>query len=209
MRAYLPAYELILPATLNEALDVLARNSGAWKPFAGGTDLMVLLEAGKLPHKNYVNIWNLKELRGIEVTDDQVILGALTTYTGVQSHPVLQTEFPMLCEAARETGGIAIQNRGTLGGNIVNASPAADSSPALLAYDAELELISKTGERRVPYAKFHRGYKQMDLAPNELLRAIRLPRTTAPLQHYYRKVGTRKAQAISKVCFAAAANVSN
>jgi CO/xanthine dehydrogenase FAD-binding subunit len=208
MRAYLPAYELILPATLNEALDVLARDNGLWKPFAGGTDLMVLLEAGKLPHQNYVNIWNLNELRGIEVTDDRVILGALTTYTEVQNHPVLQTEFRMLCEAARETGGIAIQNRGTLGGNIVNASPAADSPPALLAYDAELELISKTGERRVPYASFHRGYKQMDIRADELLRAIRLPRATGGLTHYYRKVGTRKAQAISKICFAAAGKFS-
>ena len=208
MRTYVPAYELVLPATLNEALDVLARDNGAWKPFAGGTDLMVLLEAGKLPHQNYVNIWNLKELRGIEVTDDQVILGALTTYTEVQNHPVLRTEFPMLCEAARETGGIAIQNRGTLGGNIVNASPAADSPPALLAYDAELELISKTGERRVAYSSFHRGYKQMDIRADELLRAIRLPRSTGGLTHYYRKVGTRKAQAISKICFAATAQIN-
>src|SRR5213595_3433453 len=209
MRAYVPVYELILPATLNEALDVLARDSGAWKPFAGGTDLMVLLEAGKLPHQNYVNIWNLKELRGIEVTDDQVILGALTTYTEVQNHPVLQTEFPMLGEAARETGGIAIQNRGTLGGNIVNASPAADSPPALLAYDAELELVSKHGERRVPYLKFHTGYKQMDIRPDELLRAIRLPRAPNQLTQYYRKVGTRKAQAISKVCFAAVGSMTD
>src|SRR5213082_2845438 len=178
MRTYVPAYELVLPATLNEALDVLARDIGAWKPFAGGTDLMVLLEAGKLPHQNYVNIWNLEELRGIEVTDDQVILGALTTYTEVQSHPVLQTEFPMLCEAARETGGIAIQNRGTLGGNIVNASPAADSPPALLAYDAELELVSNAGARRIPYSKFHIGYKQMDIRADELLLVIRLPRST-------------------------------
>src|SRR2546423_4734874 len=203
MRAYLPAYELILPATLNEALNVLARDNGTWKPFAGGTDLMVLLEAGKLSHKHYVNIWNLAELRGIEVTDSQVTLGALTTYTEVQAHPVLQNEFPMLCQAARETGGIAIQNRGTLGGNIVNASPAADSPPALLAYDAELELVSNAGARRIPYSKFHSAYKQMEIHSDELLRMIHLPRTTKRITHYYRKVGTRKAQAISKVCFAA------
>jgi CO/xanthine dehydrogenase FAD-binding subunit len=190
---------------LGEALDALARDNGTWKPFAGGTDLMVLLEAGKLPHRNYVNIRNLKELRGIEVNDDFVTLGALTTYTEVQEHPVLRAEFPMLCQAAKETGGIAIQNRGTLGGNIVNASPAADSPPALLAYDAEIVLISKLGERAIPYSRFHIGYKQMDIAPDELLRAIRLPRSTEPLRHYYRKVGTRKAQAISKVCFAGVA----
>src|SRR6266849_7365303 len=141
MRAYLPSYQLISPATFSEALDVLAQDNGVWKPFAGGTDLMVLLEAGKLPHENYVNIWNLKELRGIEVSDEQVTLGALTTYTDVQNHEVLRREFSMLCQAAKETGGIAIQNRGTIAGNIVNASPAADSPPALLAYDAELEFV--------------------------------------------------------------------
>ena len=209
MRGYVPAYSLISPSKLAEALDVLARDNGAWKPFAGGTDLMVLLEAGRLPHQNYVNIWNLKELRGIGMTDNQVTLGALTTYTDVQNHAVLQEEFPMLCQAAKETGGIAIQNRGTLGGNIVNASPAADSPPALLAYDAELELVSQAGARRIPYSGFHKGYKQMDIRPDELLRAIHLLRNTRGLTHYYRKVGTRKAQAISKVCFAAVALVKD
>ncbi len=209
MRAYVPAYQLISPASLGEALDVLARNEGAWQPFAGGTDLMVLLEAGKLPHKNYVNIRGLAELRGIEVTNTQVMLGALTTYTEVQEHEILKTEFPMLCQAAKETGGIAIQNRGTLGGNIVNASPAADSPPALLAYDAELEFVSREGSRRIPYNDFHTGYKQMNLKPGELLRGIRLPRATQTLTHYYRKVGTRKAQAISKTCFAAVGRVAD
>ena len=209
MRAYVPSYQLISPASLNEALEALAQDNGAWKPFAGGTDLMVLLEAGKLPHRNYVNIWNLEELRGIEVSADFVTLGALTTYTEIQEHAVLRAEFPMLCQAAKETGGIAIQNRGTLGGNIVNASPAADSPPALLAYDAELLLIAKEGERAIPYSAFHTGYKQMDIRRDELLRAIRLPRTSETLTHYYRKVGTRKAQAISKVCFAAKAHATD
>src|SRR6266700_1065397 len=205
MRAYVPSYPLISPATLGEALDLIAQDNGAWKAFAGGTDLMVLLEAGKLPHQNYLNIWNLPELRGIEVTDSHVTLGALTTYTEVQSHAILREEFPMLCQAASETGGLAIQNRGTLGGNIVNASPAADSPPALLAYDAEVELISSRGSRWAPYHGFHTGYKQMIVRPDELVARIRLPRTTKPLRQYYRKVGTRKAQAISKVCFAAVA----
>jgi len=208
MRGHVPSYELRTPNSLNETLELFAQPNANWKPFAGGTDLMVLLEAGKLPHQNYVNIWQLAELRGIDVSDDYVTLGALTTYTEVQEHAVLQREFPMLCEAARETGGIAIQNRGTLGGNIVNASPAADSPPALLAYDAELEHISQSGERRVQYADFHLGYKQMDIRPNELLKTIRLPRHSQTLRHYYRKVGTRKAQAISKVCLAATAGIS-
>lgn len=208
MRAYVPSYQLISPASLGEALDVLANEDGKWKPFAGGTDLMVLLEAGRLPHKNYVNIWNLKELRGIEVSDDHATVGALTTYTEVQNHPVLREEFPMLCQAASETGGLAIQNRGTLGGNVVNASPAADSPPALLAYDAELELVSKESSRTIQYSEFHKGYKQMDIRPGELLTKIRLPRRANPLVHYYRKVGTRKAQAISKICIASVAGLT-
>ncbi len=209
MRAYLPAYELISPAGLGEALDLLANQPGFWQPFAGGTDLMVLLEAGKLPHKNYLNIWNLDELRGIETTSEHVTLGALTTYTDVQSDPILRQEFPMLCQAASETGGLAIQNRGTLGGNIVNASPAADSPPALLAYDAELELRSINNARWVPYQGFHTGYKQIIMRADELLTRIRVPRNTSGLHQYYRKVGTRKAQAISKVCLAATARMQD
>ena len=207
MRAFVPNYELTTPSSLAEALALLNREPGVWKPFAGGTDLMVLLEAGKLPHRNYVNIWSLNELRGIDATDTHITLGALTTYTDVQSHPVLQDEFPMLCQAASETGGLAIQNRGTLGGNIVNASPAADSPPALLAYGAEVELISTGGSRWLPYRGFHTGYKQMLIGAHELLARIRLPRNTRNATHYYRKVGTRKAQAISKVCLAGLAKL--
>jgi CO/xanthine dehydrogenase FAD-binding subunit len=203
VRAFIPNYQLTTPASLADALTLLNTEPGTWKPFAGGTDLMVLLEAGKLDHRNYVNIWDLHELRGIEATDTHVTLGALTTYTEIQANPILRHEFPMLCQAASETGGLAIQNRGTLGGNIVNASPAADSPPALLAYDAEIELVSARGSRWLPYQGFHTGYKQMHIEADELLARIRLPRNTINLTHYYRKVGTRKAQAISKVCFAA------
>ena len=209
MRSYVPDYQLTTPRSLEAALSLLAEEPGAWKPFAGGTDLMVLLEAGKLAHRNYVNIWNLDELRGIHADNDHITLGALTTYTDVQANPILQNEFPMLCQAASETGGLAIQNRGTLGGNIVNASPAADSPPALLAYDAEVELVSTQGSRWLPYQGFHTGYKQMLIRPDELLTRIRLPRNTTGATHYYRKVGTRKAQAISKVCFAAVGRTSN
>ena len=205
MRAFIPDYQLTTPASLTDVLTLLNQQPGVWKPFAGGTDLMVLLEAGKLPHRNYVNLWGLNELRGIETTETHVTLGALTTYTEVQADPTLRREFPMLCQAASETGGLAIQNRGTLGGNIVNASPAADSPPALLAYDAEIELVSTRGSRWLPYHGFHTGYKQMHIAGDELLARIRLPRNTANVTHYYRKVGTRKAQAISKVCLAATA----
>ena len=209
MRSFIPVYEMQAPRNLAAALDMLAREPGEWRPFAGGTDLMVLLEAGKLPHRRYVNIWNLEELRGIEVTSSHVSLGALTTFTVVRRHPTLQLEFPLLCRAAAETGAVATQNRGTLGGNIANASPAADSPPALLVYDAELELISARGSRRVPYHKFHSGYKTMDLRTEELILRIWLPRTQAQRKSYFRKVGTRRAQAISKICFAGVAQCEN
>jgi len=207
VRSYLPAYELETPRDLSAALDRLARAPGAWKPFAGGTDLMVLLEAGKLAHKKFLSLWRLPELRGIELTPEHVTLGALTTYTEVRRNGTLAGEFPLLARAAAETGGIATQNRGTLGGNIANASPAADSPPALLVYDAELEIISARGSRRVRYHGFHSGYKKMDLRDDELIRTIRLPRGREGWRQYYRKVGTRRAQAISKVCFAGAARV--
>jgi CO/xanthine dehydrogenase FAD-binding subunit len=207
MRAYVPAYELRTPQGLAETLDLLSREPNVWKPFAGGTDLMVMLEAGKLAQRNYLNIWNLKELHGIEINAQHITLGALTTYTEVQGNEVLRDEFPMLCQAASETGGLAIQNRGTLGGNIINASPAADSPPALLAYDAELELVSTRGARWTRYHGFHTGYKQMNLQSDELLARIRLNRNSKPSRQYYRKVGTRKAQAISKVCFAGIARM--
>lgn len=207
MRSYLPAYELETPRDLADALDRIAREPGAWKPFAGGTDLMVLLEAGKLAHRKFLSIWKLAELRGIEISPDHVTIGALTTYTGVRRDPTLAAEFPLLARAASETGSIATQNRGTLGGNIANASPAADSPPALLVYDAELEIVSTRGTRWARYEAFHSGYKKMDLRDDELIRRIRLPRGRQAWKQYYRKVGTRRAQAISKVCFAAAAQV--
>lgn len=208
MRSDVPAYELQAPRDLAAALDLLARDPGAWRPFAGGTDLMVLLEAGKLPHRKFLSVWKLQELSGIKVSPRHVTLGALTTYSEIRGHAILAREFPLLCRAAAETGGIATQNRGTLGGNIANASPAADSPPALFVYDAALELISARGSRWIPYNQFWTGYKTLDLRPDELIRAIRLPRDKTAWKHYYRKVGTRRAQAISKVCFAAVAQVS-
>lgn len=205
MRSYIPSYQLETLPSLAATLERMAREPGQWKPFAGGTDLMVLLEAGKLPHRKFLNIAHLKELRGMEVTPEHVFIGALSTYSDIRRHEILRREFPLLCSAAEQTGSIATQNRGTIGGNIANASPAADSSPALLAYDAELELVSTTGARWTPYSRFHSGYKQMDLQPQEIIRRIRLPRPQRPWKQHYRKVGTRRAQAISKVCFAGAA----
>jgi CO/xanthine dehydrogenase FAD-binding subunit len=204
MRSYLPDFDLRIPDSLEEALSLMAREPGQWRPFAGGTDLMVLLEAGTLPPSKYLSLWHLRELRGIAAHDDAVVIGALTTYSDVLRSEVLGAEFPLMGLAAAETGGVATQNRGTVGGNIANASPAADTPPALLVYDAALDLVSARGVRRVAYDRFHLGYKQMDLAPDELIHSIRLPRRPAGWRHGWRKVGTRKAQAISKVCFAAA-----
>src|SRR4051812_8551290 len=188
MRSLLPAYTLRNAPTLEAALAILAEAPGTWRPFAGGTDLMVQLAAGTLQHRQYVNVFGVKELRYVRVSPDAVTLGGLTTFSDVQRHDLLRTEFPLLCRAASETGGIANQNRGTIAGNIANASPAADSPPALLVYDAELELLSRRGRRIVPYDAFHTGYKKMDLAPDELIAAVRLPRGAGGVQHY-RKVG--------------------
>jgi CO/xanthine dehydrogenase FAD-binding subunit len=207
MRSYLPRYEMRQPRDFGEALTLMASQPAEWKPFAGGTDLMVLLEQGKLPHRKFLSLHRIAELSAIETSPSHVIVGALATYAQIQRETMLHEEFPLLCRAAAETGSIANQNRGTLGGNIANASPAADSPPALLVYDAELELVSTRGARWIPYARFHIGYKTMDMAPDEIIGRIRLPRTVAQWRQYYRKVGTRKAQAISKVCFAGIADV--
>ncbi len=195
--------ELIAPGTLQAVLLLLADEPGQWLPIAGGTDVMVQYAAGNLPARRLVSVWNLPELRGIVISPDEIAIGAGCTYTELREDDVIARELPLLASAARWTGGIANQNRGTLGGNIVNASPAADSLPALLAYEAELILVSVRGERRVPYLGFHSGYKKMKLAPDELIRAICLGRRFSNYLHYARKVGAREAQALSKVCVAA------
>jgi CO/xanthine dehydrogenase FAD-binding subunit len=205
MRSNVANFEMIAVQSLAQALE---RVADGWVPFAGGTDLMVLFEAGKLPQRRFVSIWKVRELRGIAAATEWIEIGTLATYTEIQRHPIVQTEFPLLVCAAKETGGVATQNRGTIGGNICNASPAADSPPALLVYDAQVELVSKTGSRWVDYAGFHTGYKKTVMRPDEILARIRLPRITRGWHHYYRKVGARQAQAISKVCFAGTKDTS-
>ena len=199
--------ELHAAVDLGDALTRVAHEPGVWRLFAGGTDLMVLLEARTLPPGKYLSIWGLPELRGIDVGTDTIAIGALTTYTDILQDADLARDCPLLLGAARETGGVATQNRGTIGGNIANASPAADTPPALLVYDAELELVSTRGTRRVPYERFHKGYKSMDLAADEIIKRIHVTRAHRGWTTSYRKVGTRRAQAISKVCLAAGADV--
>jgi OHCU decarboxylase len=203
VRASPADYELVAPGTLPAVLSLLAQQPGAWLPIAGGTDVMVQYSAGKLPARKLVSIWNLPELRRIDFSADEVQIGAGCTYTDLREHEVVNREFALLPSAASWTGGIANQNRATLGGNIVNASPAADSLPALLVYEAELLLISARGERRVPYAAFHIDYRKTQLAPDELIRAVCLTRSFSGYYAHARKVGARNAQAIAKVCFAA------
>jgi CO/xanthine dehydrogenase FAD-binding subunit len=204
MRSLVSEYDLTIAKNLPAALDLLSAYEG-WRPIAGGTDLMVLFNAGKLPYRRLISIRDVPELHEITTSREYVLIGAAATYTEIRNSSILQSEFPLLCQAASWTGGMANQNRGTIGGNIANASPAADSAPMLLVYDAELELTSSAGARWLPYSAFHLGYKQIELRPDELITRIRLPRISRELVQYARKVGTRKAQAISKVCFAAVA----
>ena len=201
-------YEMSAPGSLHAAVGLLASEPGAWLPIAGGTDVMVQFAAGKLPARKLVSIWNLPELRRIEVVAHEIRIGAGCTYTDLRKHEAIRREFPLLATAAQWTGGIANQNRGTIGGNIVNASPAGDSLPALLVYEAELILVSVRGERRLPCVSFHTGYKQTRLATDELIRAVCLPRRYSGYFSHARKVGARNAQAISKVCIAAIGQVA-
>ena len=207
MRSDPADYELVAPGNLQAAVSLLAGDPGRWLPIAGGTDLMVQYAAGTLRARKLVSIWNLPDLRRVEILPGEIQIGAGCTYTDLREHAVVRDEFPLLARAASWTGGIANQNRGTLGGNIANASPAADSLPALLAYGADLILVSVRGERRLPYRDFHADYKETKLAPDELIRAVCLPRRFEGYISYARKVGTRNAQAISKVCMAALARL--
>jgi CO/xanthine dehydrogenase FAD-binding subunit len=208
MRSRPSEYELVAPGKLSTVLDLLAKEPGVWMPIAGGTELMVQYGAGRLSARKLVSLWGLPELRHIECTAQEVLIGAGCTYTDLRRHPIVAREFPLLAQAASWTGSIANQNRGTLGGNIVNASPAADSLPALMVYEAELLLTSARGTRRVPYVEFHTGYKQTKLAADEIIRAIALQPRFSGYHGYSRKVGTRNAQAIAKLCLAGLGKIS-
>ncbi len=192
---------VLVPSSLEEALERLAEEP-TLRPLAGATDLMVPFNAGKSPDTRFLNLWGLEALRGIQAQEGALAFGALTTYAELREHPEVGMHFPNLRRSAQVTGAYAIQNRGTVGGNIANGSPAADTPPSLLVYDAELELRSASGARWVAYGDFHTGYKRSLLQPGELITRIRLPRPADGF-HAYRKVGTRAAQAISKVCVAA------
>ena len=169
-------------------------------PIAGATDVYVGLNFGTLVPRRFIDIWGISELRRIDVRDGQLVIGGLTTYTDAIRSPHVAARLPMLIDAARQVGGPQIQNRGTIAGNIANASPAGDSLPVLLAADATVVVRNFAGERRVPFSQFFTGYRATALRPDELIVAIEVP----PVQgrQWFRKVGTRAAQAISKIVIA-------
>lgn len=197
---------LTTPRSLEEAYGLLAE--AAWRPIAGGTDLMVQL-SGELgePPERLLDVWRLDELRGIAHDGDALTVGALTTYSELRRSPVIAEFLPALTEAAATIGAAQIQNRGTVGGNIANASPAGDTLPIWLATDADIVVGSARGERSIPAAAFWPGYRRTARADDELVLRVRIPLVT-DRQLRFRKVGTRRAQAISKVVMAMAWRVA-
>lgn len=205
MRSDAALFELEAPATLDAVLAQIAAEPGKYTAIAGGTELMVALGTGRLAQQSLLSIQHLNELRFIRVEDDAIHIGAGTTFTDIRRCAAIAEDLPLLIQSASWTGSVANQNRGTLGGNICNASPAADTPPALLAYGATVTLISASGQRTMPYAEFHLGYKKTALRPDELLHSISVPREFGGYRQYIRKVGTRNAQAISKIALACVA----
>ena len=170
-------------------------------PLAGCTDLYVAVNFGTLTGSRFMDLWPLTPLRRITASNDTLIIGALATYTEIIKSRHVRKLLPMLVESARQIGGPQIQNRGTIGGNIANASPAGDSLPVLSATDAVVVLRSATAERRVAFTEFYTGYRASVRKPDELIVAVEIPKQNGT--QWFRKVGTRAAQAISKVVMAA------
>ena len=199
MQGTVAGRDLLEPRSLADAVKML-RDEGPLVPMAGCTDLYVALNFGTLRPTRFLNLWNLDALRGIEARGQTLRIGALTTYTDLITSGVIRRRLPMLAAAAREVGGVQIQNRGTLGGNVANASPAGDTLPVLLAADAVVVLRSAAGTRRVPMTSFYTGYRQTAARADELIVSFEIP--TVRGRQWFRKVGTRAAQAIAKIVVA-------
>jgi CO/xanthine dehydrogenase FAD-binding subunit len=191
------------PSSLAEALAIRSSAGSAVVAIAGCTDLMVGWNAGARRLPSVLDLSALGELAAIEVGPDAVTIGAAASCARIAAHPVIAARLGMLAASARQTGSVAIQNRATLGGNIMNASPAADNPPVLLAYGARVTLASLRGSRTVAYEGFHTGYKRTLAEADELLVSVTVPVPASDASIHYRKVGTRRAQAISKVAMAA------
>ena len=200
MRGPVSPLVLLQPRSLKAALRLL-RDDGPLVPLAGCTDLFVGLNFGTLGDQRFLNIWPIDELRGITVEGNALRIGATTTWSAIARSRIVQRRVPMLVAAAREIGAIQIQNRGTIGGNIANGSPAGDSLPVLAAAEALVELRSAEWIRKVPFTAFYTGYRQSVMRPGELITAIEIPPISG--EQWFRKVGTRAAQSISKVVIAA------
>jgi CO/xanthine dehydrogenase FAD-binding subunit len=191
---------LLQPRTLAEALRQL-RDEGPLMPLAGCTDLYVGMHFGTVRAPRFLDLQGLRALRGIRQHGDTLVIGPLATYSDLIASPLVRRRLPILAEASRWVGSPQIQNRGTLGGNIANASPAGDTLPVLAVAEATVVLRNVGGERRVPFASFYTGYRQTAMRPDELIVAIEVPPVDG--RQWFRKVGTRAAQAISKVVMAA------
>ncbi|MDB4967418.1 MAG: molybdopterin dehydrogenase FAD-binding protein [Myxococcales bacterium] len=193
------------PRTLKQALQLLRDASAENQPLtpmAGGTDLFVTLNMGQRPSARYLDLWAIEKLRGVEATGKRgLVFGALATYTDCIESKAVHKRLPILVDAARQVGGVQIQNRGTLAGNIENGSPAADGVPVLMAADATVVLRSIDGERRVPLAAYYHGYRKTERRADELIVAVEVEVPDGTQR--FDKVGTRAAQAISKVVMAA------
>jgi xanthine dehydrogenase small subunit len=199
MRTAISTLALREPRTLAEALRLMREEPLI--PLAGATDLYVSLNFGTLPGLRFVDLWRLAALRKIEKREGVLSIGALATYTQIVKSRHVRSHLPMLIEAAKQIGGVQIQNRGTIGGNVANASPAGDSLPVLAAVDAIVVLRSVVGERRVPFSEFYTAYRETVRERDELITAVEIPPIDG--RQWFRKVGTRAAQAISKVVMAA------
>jgi CO/xanthine dehydrogenase FAD-binding subunit len=196
--------EVVRPRKLKEALALLKKSvddGDPLVPLAGGTDVFVFLNAGVLPDRRYLDLWSLDELRGIRRQGRTLKMGALVTYSDCIASAAVNKLLPILVEAAHQIGGVQIQNRGTLAGNVGNGSPAADAVPVLVAADAQVVLASTAGQRTVPLAEFYTGYRASVRRPDELIVRIDVDVPRGP--QVFHKVGTRAAQAISKVVMAA------
>ena len=198
MKTAVSDLDLRSPKSLDDALALLRDEQRT--PIAGATDLYVALNFGTLVSRRFVDIWGIAELRTISIRNDALVIGALATYTDIIRSAVVAKRLPMLIDASRQVGGPQIQNRGTIGGNIANASPAGDSLPVLAAADAVVVLRSSDGERRIAVTEFFTGYRATVMRPDELIVSIEVQPVDG--MQWFRKVGTRAAQAISKIVVA-------
>ena len=193
-------FELLQPRSLQEALEMKKNYGDKARVLAGGTDLLVLLKDQKLTAEAVMSLAGVRDLNFIRYEDGRgATLGALATHSGVAASPIIQQKFPDLAEACSQVGAVQIQNLGTVGGNLCNASPAADVAPPFLLMDAVLILASARGERRVSIHDFFQGPRRTVLQADEILKEIFVPEVPGRRGATYLKLGRRKAMEIAIV----------